>query len=226
MPRARRSCSSLFGDFSRHLRELGSSKHWDETTFLLLLNEEKDLLEMQLQMRHEGFSLETWTTSLVASQQHYQIPTHVNRIKRVLRFFTGSQRLVPLTRNELVSTPTSTQSGSVNAVGTYRMIDDYIVLDPIPSEAVANGLKIEAEVASERLTSGSDIPTSFPIFSETLLVLRCMARAWAEEESEDATRPLPGYFVRRVEAWENEFASYTTTRTYGRNPGVRFAQGG
>lgn len=226
MPRSRRTLSSLFGDFSRHLRELGVHKHWDEDTFLLFFNEEKDLLEMQLQGRHEGFSIETWVTDIVEEQSHYKIPTHVARVKQVLRVYPGSSRVRPLVRDEQISTSRSTDSGSPNAVPTYRMIDDYIVLSPTPSESVSGGLKIEAEVASDRLTSGSTVPTSFPIFAETLLVLRAVGRAWAQEESEDAERPIPRAFARRLQLFEDEFASYTTTRTFGRNPGRRYAQGG
>jgi hypothetical protein len=222
LPRSRRTTTDLFADFSRHLGELGTAKHWDEDTFLLFLNDEKDLMEMQLQMRHEGFSQETWSTDIVANQTHYQIPTHVCRVKRVLRVRDGVS--VPLKRQERISTAETTEGASGEP--TYRMLDDYIVLSPPPDEAVTAGLKIEGEVASDRLSAGATVPTSFPLFAETLLVLRCVGRAWAQEESEDATNPIPRAFARRLQTYEDEFASYTTTRTFGRQPGVRFAQGG
>lgn len=225
MPRSRRTASSLYDDFARHLRELGTSHHWDETTFLLFLNEEKDLMEMQLQDRHEGFSIETWTTDLVAEQSHYQIPTHVARIKRVLRVSDDGSSMVPLLRQEHLSTPTSLDSANTQSKMTYRMIDDYIVIYPTPSSAVTGGLKIEAETATDRMSSGSTLSTSFPMFAETLLVLRCVARAWAQEESEDTTRPLPTFFQRKLAEYEQTFMSYTTTRTFGRIPAVRFHQG-
>lgn len=182
-------------------------------------------MEMQLQDRHEGFSIEEYTTDLVAEQSHYEIPTHIGRVKRVIRVSDDGTSMVPLLRQENLSTPTSLTSSSTQSKMTYRMIDDYIVLYPTPASAVTGGLKIEGEVATDRMTSEDTLSRSFPMFAETLLVLRCVARAWAQEESEDTTRPLPTFFQRKLAEYEQVFASYTTTRTFGRVPGVRFHQG-
>lgn len=230
MARQRRDWDSCRSDIYTHLGETEGASNWTPEHLLVLWNEEKDLLDMQLQNRHEGFSVEVHWADLVADQAYYQIPEECGRLKRISRNYPDSKRIVPLIRNERLSGAMSTQSSGQYAIPDYRVVGNYIVLERTPGEAVTNGLAIEMEVAAERITDGGDtLPVDWPNFAETLLVLRATRAAFADEQAGDSGpqgQTLSDEQTARLSYYENVFAEYTATRSFGIQLGVRFTQGG
>jgi hypothetical protein len=226
--RQRRDWDLLRADIYLHLGESESSSYWTPSHLLMLFNEEKDRLEMELQNRHEGFSTEVHTCDIVSGQEYYSIPTEYGRIKRVSRYYPAQSRVIPLGRDERLSAPMSTLTVGVNSVPDIRLIGNYIKLEPTPGEAVTGGLIIEMEIASERLDSGDDkLPDDWPPFVETLLVLRATKAAFADEQAQDSgDRAMSDEQTQRLLYYESIFAEYTATRFFGRQFAVRFTQGG
>jgi hypothetical protein len=229
MARQRRDWDALRADIYLHLGETEGSSFWTPAHLLMLFNEEKDLLDMQLQNRHEGFSVEVHYADIVADQAYYSIPEECGRLKRISRNYPGMSRIVPLIRNERLSAPMSTQSAGQYGIPDYRLIGNYIKLERTPSTAVTDGLVIEMEIAAERLTSGEDtLPSDWPNFAESLLVLRTTRAAFAEEQATDSGegRTLTDRQETRLLYYETVFAEYTASRSFGRQLAVRYTQGG
>ena len=118
-----------------------------------------DILES---MDEWDFQAEIATTDLVAGQQEYVFPTDILKIKRVEVTFDGTtwQLANPMDINE-VGKPTDTTSIAQNFSITnpfYDLMDDSVMMYPIPSVAVTGGIKIWYEKLQTYLTADTDTP--------------------------------------------------------------------
>lgn len=227
MARAARSLVELEGDVYRHLKENAATSFWTPAHLRMVLNERKDFWEMRLHHKHEGFSTEVYTADIEADEPYYSLEKYVGRLKRVARLYPAQKREVTLTRAERVSGSISTRSVSALAIPTYRLVGRYIKLEPTPGEDVEGGLKIETEVASERLTADEDtLPADWPIFMETLLVLDTAQSLLDDEEAQDAESQFRSGFIRRLQEYKGQFDEWVHSRALSRQFVVRHGQGG
>lgn len=113
------------------------------------------------------FQGEYATTSLVASQQEYVLPTDIIKIKRVEVTFDGTSwyTVSPMDINERAD---ATDSTSVNndfnvAEPFYDLMDNSLFLYPIPTANSTNGLKVWYEKEGDTLTDTSEpnLPESY-----------------------------------------------------------------
>lgn len=215
MAGSRRTWSELRTEIRYTLREPPDvPSFWDDTELLYLFNQERDRLGLKLGLTYENKMVTELTTDLVAGQSHYQVYTPTNRIIR-LGYVYPDGRVEPMSRNEDMREPLpASGTGSPLTVPTYRVIGNFIALNPIPNESRSGALRIEVEEALDRVSSDSTqaIPTDWPIFCETYLVL---ATALAAFDVEGAQGPHPegiySSIQRRLEKYEVELEQYLET---------------
>ena len=108
------------------------------------------------------FQGEIATTSLVANQQEYVFPTDLLKIKRIEVTYDGTNWYVvnPMDINERgYPTDTTTLTSDFTASDPfYDLMDNSIMLYPIPTAAVTSGLKIWYEKNVTQLSSVTDEP--------------------------------------------------------------------
>lgn len=228
MARTRRSLRELIDEVFRMLRET-EGDFFDRQDLVDLWNQAKDEREMELHGTHEGFGLVRVSTSLVAGEPDYEIPEDMGRLKRVLRVSQGME--VPLARDELWSgTVQQESSGSgVTYLPSYRLKGSSLRLSPAPSADEADGIIIEFEATTERMTEDAHkLPLDWPIFSETLLVLDTWEAAYQIERTMGEA-PSEKYDVNPIRKRRDVFAAkwsdYCETRSFGRSFAERFSLG-
>ena len=108
------------------------------------------------------FSADTATTDLVTSQQEYILPLDILKIKRVEISYDGTtwNQANPRDVNENLEATSDTDIDSNFSTYSpfYDLMDNSIMLYPIPSAGVSAGLKIWYEKLPAVLT-GTDTPT-------------------------------------------------------------------
>lgn len=211
----------------RQLKE-PDSPYWTRELLVDLFNEQKDLREMQLHEAHEGFSKRVYTTNLVAGQAFYELPDGQGRLKRVSKLYTAQQRWKPLIRAERWFSPSSTNTdASEYADFSFRVIGNFIVLEPTPGTAETDALRIEIEEATARLESDNQsLPPDWPLFTETLLVLDTVIAAYGVEEAQDEEVKIPPWVTRRRTRFEGQWDAYINTRTFSPSFATRYHIGG
>lgn len=233
MSRSRASWGSMRPEIYRLLRESeNENPYWDATLLLQLLNEERDRLDAHFAELFEGYNVLSVTTNIVADQAHYMLPQDCNRLLRVCRLFTDSGYEIPLERLELWSEPTivpgGSNVGSSNFLPTYRTEDQWIVLSPVPGEAVTNGLKLYYERALTKVDDDDDqvILPAWPYIAELYLKTAVAVAAFEIEGTMGAEQP--GYYTSLVKKRDELMAKieeYAETRSFGRNFGTPYTQG-
>ncbi len=225
MPRVRRDWTAMRTELRRLLRETAAAdSFWTDPELLDYFNHAIDLRVMHLAESHEGWVTDTFDIDLIADQGEYAIPEGTDRIKRVLIVFVeGSSTFeVPLVRAERFSEPlyqtTSTAVGRIGQVPTYRFKGEYLILEPRPTVAVTNGLKIELEAAPARLAADGDkLDLRFPGNMETLLIYDAWDIALGVEDSQgdvdEEKRGRLQAFHRKLEA---AWFEITAQRSFGR----------
>ncbi|MEB3330854.1 MAG: hypothetical protein VKQ33_16655, partial [Candidatus Sericytochromatia bacterium] len=108
------------------------------------------------------FKAETATTNLVASQQEYVLPADILKIKRVEVTYDGTNwaKANFFDINEKTgSTSTTDIANEFNTNEPYvDLMDDSLMIYPIPSSNVTAGLKIWYEKEQDELTAATDEP--------------------------------------------------------------------
>lgn len=236
MPRARRAWSTIRSEVRRLLRETtAADSFWSDTDLLDYFNTAQDLRFMDLADSDEGWFTEPWVTNIVANQKEYTIPEGTDRVKRVVLIFTEGGRTleIPLTRNERWSDPMVTQSGvatgAIGAMPTYRIVGEEVWLEPPPTEARTNGLRIELEAAPARISADGDkIDLKWPSIAETLLIYDTWDIAVGVEDAQDLVSGNPvalGRLSRTRAQLESKWNTFIERRSYGRSYSAPFYTG-
>lgn len=118
--------------------------------------------EILASMDEWDFQGEIATTDLVANQQEYVFPSDILKIKRIEITYDGTNWYTasPMDINERgYPTDTTTLSGDFTASDPfYDLMDNSIMLYPIPTTAITAGLKIWYEKNVTQLSSVTDEP--------------------------------------------------------------------
>ena len=220
--RTRESWSTLRAAIRRLLRETAAANSfWTDATLLDLFNDALDKRFIEMVEEDEGWSVDEYTTSLVANQREYVLPEGGDRIRRVwlIRTEGGRTTEIEVGRDERPF------DGVVHGVGnsaiagnwyrpTYRLLGDLLVLEPRPDTALTDGLRVEFEAPHVKLTGDSSkIPTRYPIVLETLLKYDTAVKAFALENNQD--KPDVDYVAGLREdrdAFERAFREYIKRR--------------
>lgn len=225
MPRVRRDWTAMRTELRRLLRETtAADSFWTDPELLDYFNHAIDLRVMHLSEQHEGWITDTFDIDLIADQGEYAIPEGTDRIKRVLIVFVeGSSTFeVPLVRDERWSTPLyqtqSTAVGRIGIVPTYRFKGEYLIIEPRPTEAVVNGLKIELEAAPVRIVDDADkLDLRLPGNMETLLIYDTWDIALGVEDSQgDVDEEKRGRLQAFHRKLEGAWIEATSERSFGR----------
>lgn len=236
MPRARRAWSLILAEIRRLLREtVAADSFWSDADLLDAFNTAQDLRYMDLCDADEGWFTEPYVANIVANQKEYTIPEGMDRVKRVVLIFAEGGRTieVPLTRNERWSDTTTTQSGvaagSIGALPTYRIVGEEIWLEPPPTQARTNGIRIELEAAPARLVDGnSKIDLKWPAIAETLMIYDTWDIAVGMEDAQDLVSGNPvalGRLARVHSKLEAKWHQFIERRSYGRTYSTPFYTG-
>ena len=225
MPRARRDLSTMRTEVRTLLRETdATNSYWQDALLDILINEAIDLRHMMLCDMHEGWDTEVFETNVVAQQSKYQLLEGLGRVKRVLWVDNSNQqgeRVEPLQRHERWSEGTFNGTGITGNQGnlpTYRVVGEFLTLEPEPQVNLTNGLRIEIEVAPSRLTLGTDtLPLRYPVEIETLLIYDAASAALAVELSQgNADERYVNHIERLRREYELRFNEFTEVRSFGR----------
>ena len=225
MARNRRTWSELRAEIYRYLKEEESASFWTREIIEGLFNIAFDLRTMQLHGMHEGFSTHVYQTDIVAGQSTYSLDCVVGRVKRVISVDSSLLTEFPLVRNERILQPLSTQN--VDTLPTYRIVGNQIKLEPAPARSITNGLRIEAEIAPDRIEDdNAELPSEYPVFLESLLVLDTVVAALGVEDSQGIgdAQNMTAMQIMRAQ-YEQMLDMYLETRSGGQQFATR-AYGG
>ena len=223
--RVARSFAELRAEIRRVLKEPDpNNSGWNNDMIADAFNRNKDAREMDLQDTGEGISITIHKASLVANQPDYSIPPQGSRLRRVLRFIDSQSLYIPLEREELqvYNTYTGGSYSDEDYIPTYRRIDNHFILTPPPSNNITDGLRIEMESATSRITADNQaLPDSWPHFGETLLIYDTAIELL---DIEFAQSPPPEGLLSSLVAtrakYEQRWQKYISTLSFG----PKFAQ--
>jgi hypothetical protein len=170
---------------------------------------------MELLNFHEGFNLETHWATINPNEVKYSIPVHAGRVRRVLIRRKGHDRYVALHRNEqLRGYDDKNMEINSHVLPQFKLEGNHIVLSRPYLETNTNGLQIEMEDASELFDNDdSTLPASWPLQTESLLILDTVCAALGVEEGLDAERTHASDFWQRRRRMENVWYEYIEERT-------------
>lgn len=222
MARTRQSWGGMRPEIYRLLRETETENpFWSPTDLMQLVNECRDEVEARLAENYEGYREKAVTTDIVAGQAHYQVPEDCNRILRVERRYDDG-RVFPMERMDRYAEATIAPGGSSSGVMdqfTYRMEDEHIVLEPVPSDNYTDGLQISYEWAMTKIDDDQDdvTPRSWPFFTETLLKYMVVVAAFEMEGAQGQTNtPYYTSYIKKRDILMGQLMEYAETRSYGR----------
>ena len=156
-----------------------ANSHWTNELLLDLFNDAKERREARLMETYEGYTTEIVEWDLIENEPYYGLPEATFSVSRATITSTAghtSGRTVPLQREENYYNITYSGAGNYTYneyyyVPTYRLINNYLELTPVPTSSGLGVLRIEAKTSSPIFTADSDIlPDSWPPLTERLLV--------------------------------------------------------
>jgi hypothetical protein len=223
MPRARRQWSALRAEIYTLLRETEGASFWTPAQLLVLFNSALDHRVMQLATLDEGWVTDEYETDLVEDQREYPLPEGAGRVKRVVIQHTtgGVKHERECHRDEQWGKNVYHGIGATSIESyhpTFRLQGNLIVLEPKPEFGATDGLRIDLELAPDRLSQDSSkIDLRFPDVMETLLVYDTVILALKMEHS---LGRLPEDYLNHLMSFQKEyeaaFIDYCTDRTEGR----------
>jgi len=198
------------------------SPFWSPAFLMQLVNEARDEVDAIIMGEaFEGYREKSVTTNIVAGQAHYQVPEDCNRILRIERRYTDG-RVFPLQRLDRYAEPTIAPGGSSSGVMdsfTYRMEDEHILLEPVPSDNYTDGLQISYEWAMTKIDDdGDDVtPASWPYITETLVKYMVVCMAFEMEGAQGQTNtPYYTSYIKKRDLLTFQLREYVETRSHGR----------
>ena len=222
MAREKQNWSAMRADIRRLLREEDAAvSFWSDVDLLQLVNECRDEVDARLAETYEGYGEKSVATDLVAGQAHYESPGDTNRILRVCRQYSDGREF-PLNRLDRYGEATIAPGGSSSGVMdyfTYRLEDEWIVLEPVPNENYTNGLKIYYEYAPPKIDDdGDDVSRpGWPFFCELLVkYMVCVAAFEMEGAMGQTNTPWYTSYIKKRDILLAQLMEYAETRSYGR----------
>jgi len=224
--RTRRNWTAMLAEIRRILRETtAATSYWTDQDLLDMFNRSMDLRVMDLADAHEGWVTSQVSQNIVADQNIYNLPEGTGRVKRVVYcpdIGSNSSIEIPLSRNErwgeTLAQTTQSSGGIFGGTPSYRILGNKLHLEPAPSKAATNGLKLEIEHAPDRIAVGTDVLSPyFPDIMETLLIYDTAVEAM-EVEAGMGNLSAETYFnsmARKRDRYERSFRDYITVRSFG-----------
>lgn len=128
------------------------------------------------EMATEGLVIEqTYTTTSVANQQEYTLPTNALNIKRIT--FNGRKLDYITFREDDVLTVLNQTTAATGTPSSYMIWNDIIYLRPVPTTG-SLAIKIWANIQPQSVTSGStlEIPAGFQMSLVNLVLSEMCAK--------------------------------------------------
>lgn len=222
MPRTRLEWSALRDKVRRLLSETNAAaSFWTNELLLDLWNAAMDLRIIQLANVDEGWMADALQTNIIAGQREYAMPEGITRCKRVAQVFNAGQSdeyEIPLVRAERLTEPLFQGGVSQDAIFSYRLLGNLVILEPTPTSNITNGLLVEFDFAPTAFDQDSDtLDLRFPDVTENLLVYDTAVLALAVEGAQGNFDPTKAETLRVFKAvYEGAFLELITTRSSGR----------
>lgn len=232
--RSRRTQAQLETEVRRMLREtVVAESFWTAADILDAMNRCIDFRMLEMAEEGENWFVSQYVTNIVANQREYELPSNGGRPRRIaLRYTSGSQVAeLDLWRNERIGEDYHSASGSIGTwLGgrpTARLLENLLLLEPPPTQAVTQGLLIEIEVAPPRLALTTDtIPDPFPDLFETLLIFDTWDELIGVEDAQGNTNPEQmGRLQKKHRKVERAWQNYISVRMDSRVLGKAFSLG-
>ncbi len=223
MPRARRQWTTIRSDIRQILRETDSTtSFWTDAQLLIYANTMIDRRVMQLASLDENWVVDEYETNLVSGQRDYTLPEGTGRVIRVNLVYTQGGQTIEreIPRREQIGETVIHGTGNTDIATyypTYRLQGPLLALEPWPEFALTGGLRIDLEVAPDRLVNDTDyLDRRFPDVFESLLTLDVAIFALAVEHSQGDSPDNYLNHLRGLQAeYEAIFLDYAQERTQG-----------
>lgn len=227
------STSNGLRNFTRFLTNTTSTTYSD-ADLDASLNTYYDLFctEILSAMDDWEFGAEIATTDLVANQQEYVFPSDILRIKRIEVTYDGTtwKEVTPADVNEssLTADQTSINADVEQTAPYYDLLDESIMLYPIPTSAVTAGLKIWYSKLPTQLSAVTSEPNfarpfhkglsygaSKDFFEKNLEKDNVLKLQNSENQLERYIARAKEYYRRRHQDRKYNIGSYSANYDYG-----------
>lgn len=191
MPRERLTWAQHRALIRRYLGDLDEPFAFGDELLLQGWNASMDEVSMDLGIMAQSYTVVRFVENLVAGQAYYPLPENVTTTPRVFRIFTTrSDREIELTFDEKVASGSRSVSYSgPDYLPTYRLLGQYVRLDPAPAVDEVGGLAIYGEIAEEGFTGDdSRLPASWPMLCEELLRISTALYVFEQEQEAGGDR--------------------------------------
>lgn len=228
MARARRTWGVLSDIIDRQLKEkVDANEFWSPALILDVWNEGIDLRTMDLQDAHEGFSVQLLKATTVEGDRAMTVPDGAEGFRRILYYDADGEQEWPLIRAEQFSEPTSLRDrAGVRTLPSYSLKDNHVFFDP-PFANSTDEIRFEIENATTLFVDdNSAIPASWPLTTESMLILDCLTALFDTEAAQSDGVQMPRAFRDRHRRYEKRWMQRIETRSRGRVFGTPNRMGG
>lgn len=167
-----------------------SSTYFKDTSLIRFYNAEQKRLQNKLVQSFENYFVTSTLTSVVSDTEEYSIPSGTIKIVRIENVETTNNP-IPLTPISFNEKDTVSYDGRFVTNHTYTptyyaIKGNSLILRPIPSKNITNGLKIYFSKRVSDITSASSVSVIPPEYHELLSIgvaVRGMQKQEASTES-------------------------------------------
>ncbi len=204
-----------------HETDSGTS-FWSNTFIDQMINASYRRRSVQLVMAFEGYFVNVATRDLVGNQERYAWPPGFERLQKMEIIRSDGTR-VPLERAERHFGVNFVNVGGVrdSFKPNYRSISGGFVLEPMPTETVVDGLRIEfTQLPALLQANGDSLHTDFPRSLDEIIVLDATIACLDSENllETGATRTA----LRARQDWEFDFARFIDSKMISTNKVIPF----
>ena len=199
------STSAGLRNYTRFITNTNSTTYTDADLYANLNMWYHDVVnEILKSMDGWDFQGEYATTSMVASQQEYILPTDILKIKRIEVTYDGTNwykvNFTDINSRESTNDTTSIANNYTEYNPSADLYDNSMFLYPIPTSASTNGIKVWYEKEATELSAA----TSEPAFTEAYHKILCYGAAkdyfekYSEKEGNTNKRNLQQQNLNKV----------------------------
>lgn len=207
----------------RWLHELNDdTSFWSNTFIDQMINVHYRRRAGQLVMAYEGYFTNVATRDIVADQERYTWPNGFERCLKMEIVRTDGTR-VPIEKNErhYHANFVNNSAGADSYYPTFRSISGGFVLEPQPSTAVTNGLRIEFfGLPTLMQADGDSLHADFPRTQDELIVLDAVIACMDSENLQESGTVRSAQRMR--EEFQVDFEQYINNKVVGTNKIVPF----
>jgi hypothetical protein len=209
----------------RYLKEIDpNTSFWDQPFVDQLFNAQYRKRCMQLIMAEEGWFTNVSTGPITAGTSRYAFPDGFLRLQKMeLVRSDGTTQPIQRYERRYEMNPDNSNSGASGDVYRpfYRPVGNGFVLEPTPSETVANGIQLEWTGTPVLLSAPGDfVHPSFPSIFEELLVIDTVVNAFDAEGVQESG--LVRSLLRQRAELEEHFERYIEMRVVSQTGVVPF----